>query len=100
MTNREKLEADETKQNIIATMGYRCEVCGNPVNYFTAQIAHRIPQTRAYMQKYGKDIMHHPFNLAVTCCLKCNSAVLLNPATNPIKASELIKIIKEDLNEE
>lgn len=50
--------------------------CGNSVYiYGTPQIAHRIPQRRHIIRKYGKEIVHHPVNLRATCSLKCNASV-------------------------
>jgi len=60
------------------------------------QIAHRIPQTKRNLKVYGKAILHHPLNLATVCSLKCNSAVLLSPATHPLEANELIRKIKNE----
>jgi hypothetical protein len=55
--------------------GWTC-VCGNSVfQYGTPQIAHRIPQRKHLIRKYGKEIIHHPVNLRATCCLKCNASV-------------------------
>ena len=97
MTNREKLEANEKKQRIIAERGFRCEVCGKPVNYSTAQLAHRVPKTAYNLKHYGSEVINHELNLAVVCSLKCNSAVLCNPASRPVEAHELIEKIKEQL---
>jgi len=97
MKERDKLEAIEKKQKIIAERGFRCEVCGKPVSYQTASLAHRIPKAKSYLKRYGEDIIHHRMNLAVVCSLRCNSAVLLDPKTHPIESDELIKKIKEEL---
>ena len=97
MTGRQKLDAQELKERLIAERGFRCEVCGNAVSYQTAQLAHRTPATRFYLKKYGKAVIHHPLNLAVVCSLKCNSAVLSNPSTHPVEATERLERIREDL---
>lgn len=99
MRERDKINAIEKKQQIIAERGFRCEVCGKPVSYQTAQLAHKIPSTKSYLQRYGEDIIHHRLNLAVVCSLKCNSAVLLDPKSHPIEARELIEKIKEELHD-
>lgn len=55
--------------------GFRC-VCGKSVYaYGTPQLAHRLPQRKHLIKKYGKDIIHHPVNLVSTCSLKCNASV-------------------------
>jgi len=72
MTEREAFEMDETKRYIMARDRGMCRVCGKNANiYSTPQLAHRIPQTKANKRKYG-DILHHPDNLWLTCCLACN----------------------------
>ena len=94
MTNKQKLEAIEMKELLIVECGSRCQVCGELVNSQTAQLAHRIPKTKFYLKKYGDKVINSPLNLVVVCGLKCNAAVLCNPATRPIEAEELIEKIK------
>ena len=102
MTAKQKFEANEHKK-------YRyflypnCQKCGKKLDFNTFQLAHRIPQgqVKKYAKEYGKEIaekiIHHDFNLRNVCSLKCNSAVLLNPATHPLQVAELVKEIREDL---
>ena len=84
---------------LLAKNGGRCEVCHQPLALSDCQLAHRIPQTKYNLKTYGKNVMHHEYNLAVVCSLRCNSAVLLNIATHPIEAAQLIDRIREDLKE-
>lgn len=78
MTQREQFELDETKRYIYARDGMMCRVCGKHANlYSTPQLAHLIPQTKANKRKYG-DILHHPDNLWLTCCLDCNNKAELH----------------------
>lgn len=96
MTERERLDAWEQKIALIERAGGRCEVCGASLTH--PQVAHRIPKFKRYLKRWGKAVIHHPLNLAVVCSLKCNSAVLLDPATHPIEAEELIDKIMQNLN--
>jgi hypothetical protein len=73
-----------------------CAVCKKPLTLDNAQYAHRIPKHKKYIKKYGKEVINSRFNLALVCSLKCNCAVLLDPATHPVEAAELIKQIKEE----
>lgn len=100
MTQRERFKMQEQRLQLLIERGSRCEVCGNHLTISNLQIAHRIPQSKANLKKYGKKIIHHPLNLATVCSLKCNSAVLCNPATMPITTQKLIKKIEENLNED
>lgn len=76
MKERQQLEFYDTRTAVFSRAGYRCEVCGKPLNLVShPQIAHRIPQATRFLVKYGKRVIHHPMNLAATCCLECNAAV-------------------------
>lgn len=97
MTERQRLEANENKLRLLSERGWICEVCGKPLSLCIAQLAHRIPKTKFYLKKYGKDVMHHSFNLACVCSLRCNSQVLCDPATRPVEAERLLNEIYEDL---
>jgi hypothetical protein len=88
MTEKERFRAAELKQDIINERR-KCEVCGKRVGYNTAQLAHRIPQHKKYIKKYGRDFIHSRKNMALVCSLECNAAVLCDPATHPVEASEL-----------
>ncbi len=97
MTNTEKLEAEEKKRDIIISQGNCCSVCGKEFSFNNIpQISHRIPKYKRYIDKYGKEIIHHRLNLKA-CCDVCNVKVSINPCSQPIKAMELIKDIKADI---
>lgn len=93
MTEREQLRIAETKKRKLLQEGYRCEVCGEPVTPWTMQLAHRIPKSKMNLRKYGKEVIHHDLNLAVTCSLQCNSAVIIHG----IDEQKLVNQIEEVL---
>lgn len=95
--DRKSQEIMEMKIHLIAKQGGRCEKCHQPLALSDCQLAHRIPQTKYNLRTYGKNVMHHEYNLAAVCSLECNSAVLLSPATHPLEAAELIERIRENL---
>jgi len=97
MTERERFEYQENRIRLMIDRGCKCEVCGKPLTSSSLQLAHRIPKTKGYLKKYGKEVIHHTLNLATVCSLKCNDAVLLDPKTHPIEAQELIRKIKDAL---
>jgi len=97
MTRRESIACYEQKIAMLNSRGYFCEVCGKPITPTTCQLAHIIPQTKNNLRAYGKRVLHHPLNLKLTCCLKCNSAVLKQPATHPIECRDLIELIRSKL---
>lgn len=94
MIGRAKLDAIEQKEKIYNRRQV-CEVCKNRMPFSQAQLAHRIPATKAYIKQYGAAVIHHQLNLALVDCLKCNAAVLLDPKTHPVEAAELINKIRE-----
>jgi 5-methylcytosine-specific restriction endonuclease McrA len=76
MTERQQLEFYDTRTAVFSRAGYRCEVCGKPLNLVAhPQLAHRIPQATRFIIRYGKRVIHHELNLAATCSLACNAAV-------------------------
>lgn len=95
MTEREKFELSETKIRILQRAGYRCEVCGQPLTPYTVQLAHRIPQSKMNHRKYGKHVIHSDRNMAATCSLNCNSAVIVHG----LEEQELVETIQEELIE-
>jgi len=95
--DRKSQEIIEMKIYLLAKNGGRCEVCHQPLALSDCQLAHRIPQTKYNLKTYGKAVLHHEFNLAAVCSLKCNSKVLKNLATHPVEGQELIAKIKKEI---
>ena len=96
MTSRDKLEANDRREELFAQAGYRCEVCGRPLRRLgTAQLAHRICASKANLRKYGPRIIHHNRNLAPVCSLRCNSSVLINGKPAEALAEEIRQLLEE-----
>lgn len=98
MTGREQLEYEHTRMLVYNRAHGRCEVCGEPIEYLTYQMGHRIPQRKHFMKKYGKDVIHHYMNFAATCSLPCNNAVSIG--NKPVAIQQLVSEIQEELNGE
>ena len=81
MTDREQWTINETKIHKLISQHCRCAHCGNPLLRpgAQAQLAHLIPQRRWTLRKWGREIIHHPENTVLVCCLECNAAVQLDP---------------------
>ena len=94
MRAREKIEAEEHKQERYCKAHGKCSVCGKSITYSECQLAHRIH--KGYTKMYGPDIIHHELNTVITCA-DCNSSVLLSFAANPVEAQELIDEIWRDI---
>lgn len=71
----------------------RCPVCGELM--MTSQIAHRIPQTKANLRRYGEAVIHHEYNLERVCGLGCNDAVSIS--NHPLAKSALLVRIWDNL---
>lgn len=64
MTARDKLEANDRREELFAAALWRCEVCGRPLRAGVPQLAHRITKSKANLRRYGARVIHHPRNLA------------------------------------
>jgi len=97
VTEREQFQYVEMRMYIYNRSGGACEApgCENELRIDTMQLAHRIPQTKQNINKYGRDVIHHRWNLAATCGLKCNAAVDIRSKTECVR--RLYEAIKEDL---
>ena len=86
-----------TRFKVAHTAGYKCEVCGKPTAIHDGQLAHRIPQRKWCIRKWGAEVLHHPLNLAWTCSTGCNAAVSI--AGWPVRCAELVERIREAMDE-
>jgi len=91
-----RIEAEELKVDMYYKAHGSCTVCQKKLLWTQAQLAHRIPKSAGYIRKYGLDVIHHPFNMAITCD-RCNSSVLMDPKTHPVEADKLVMRIRKEL---
>jgi len=83
---------------IFARDHYVC-VCGKSITtYGTPQLAHRIPQRKRFIKRYGEEVIHHPMNLVSTCSLKCNASVSIGG--KPLEIEKLAREIQQELARE
>ena len=94
MTAKEKQEAFDKKIDMLIRAGWQCFKCKKHLRLSEAQLAHKIPKKKMYLQKYGPEIIHHPLNMEVSCA-DCNSYALVDPAANPIEAQEIVDKIED-----
>jgi transposase-like protein len=89
-----KIKRDELLQK----QGYCCYSCGKVfTSYSEVQLAHRLIRSKPNLNLYGYDIIDHVLNLRATHGGKCNDAVIMNRATKPIEAMELIEEIRKQI---
>ena len=80
LTNLEKIEAEEAKQQRIQDNNYCCEICGKRFGASQLQLAHIVPKHKSYIKIWGVEVIHHPDNMVLTCD-KHNSGVMIDPNT-------------------
>ncbi len=95
MTERESFKLQELKQKKFFIQGGQCAVCGKMLLDGTPQLAHRIPQSEMFLQKYGEAVIHHEKNLVLVCSGKCNDSVLIQ--NNPVEIQRLIDEIEGEI---
>ena len=99
MTASQKLDAQELREKIFERDGWKCRNCGKSIYWCNVpQLAHRIAQTKANIEKYGEEIIHHPLNTASVCCLGCNSAMNIgfDPVATESLVDEIIRALQKD----
>ncbi len=73
--SRRQFNAEEQRKEIFYRDRYTC-ICEDSIHANgTPQLAHRIPQKKENLRKYGADIIHHPLNMRAVCSLYCNGRV-------------------------
>lgn len=99
MNAREKLDAEERRQEIFAKAWFKCGHCGGSIYaHGTPQLAHRIAKTKGNLAKFGPLVIHHTKNLVPVCQVEpCNSA--MNIGNNPMATRALVDEIEADIKE-
>lgn len=98
MTEKEADQLRETRMYVLNRAAWCCENCGRELTSAGFQLAHRIPQRKPFLKRYGKKIIHHPANLRAVCCEGCNATVSLGYNTENHKIV-LEEIERQDLRE-
>lgn len=92
MNELDRFLAAEQKAAIIEAQGGLCAVCGAAPAIF---LAHRIPQTKANLRRYGRAVIHHSLNLVGVCSNPaCNDRVLIDG--KPEEKRRLLAQIREE----
>lgn len=96
MTERQRFDMQEQRQEIFRRDEYTCKACGESIYRFgNPQLAHRISQSVMNVKRYGKEVIHHPLNMASVCSLRCNDAMNIGFSTK--QADELAEKIKQEI---
>ena len=77
----------------------RCWNCGKPMDWSIMQCAHRIPQRKHWLARYGERIIHHPDNFRGTCPTdRCNNAASIG--NNLHQAEKIAEAIETTIAKE
>ena len=74
--SRKDEEIRETKLLVALRAEYKCEICEKKLPLGEGELAHKIPQRKHLIEKFGKGVIHHALNFQWTCP-GCNSAASL-----------------------
>ena len=88
----------EQRFRIFSEQSGLCSSCGLPMSITEMELAHRIPQRRWTIKRFGAAVIHHRKNLRGTHPGRCNSKSQLNP--DSIYAEDLAREIERDLRKE
>ena len=100
MTTREILDMSEQRIRLWEQQNFRCASCKRPHGYpDTMETAHHISQSKANLDRWGKQIIHHDLNVAAVCRgnSRCNSRQSVNP--DSMRGKRLVARIKGALKE-
>lgn len=97
MTERQRFDMQEQRQEIFKRDEYTCQTCGGSIYRFgNPQLAHKIGQGAANVKRYSKEVIHHPLNMASVCSLRCNDAMNIGQKTK--QADALAEKIKKEIS--
>lgn len=85
--------SESSRLDIFCRDDWTCQICGRYIGSgLQPQLAHLIPNTQLMIKKYGRDVIDHPSNVVLVCCLECNNAVQLT--NNPVACDRLSEHIR------
>lgn len=97
-SQRESLAIEEMRRTVFSEQAGVCWWCRGPLKFSEFELAHRIPQRKWCLKRWGKEVIHHRYNLVGTHRGTCNSAVQLNPDSQD--AERLAREIKRVMRRE
>jgi hypothetical protein len=93
--SRKSLDIAEMKMELWYEQGGACWTCGEPIGMMEAELAHRIPQRKWCLKRYGAAVVHHKLNMRLTHSGRCNDAVSV--AGKPVTMARLAMEIGAEL---
>jgi len=93
--SRKDLDIAELKLAKCHEQGYECPVCHKYVDVETGELAHKIPQNKWCLAKWGPKVLHHPLNMDLVHH-ECNDAVSIS--NHPLAMDRLARLIQVALD--
>lgn len=96
MLERIRQTIAERRFEVYQQQSGRCFTCGMPMPYTEFELAHRIPQRKWCIKRWGQDVVHA--STVGTHRGGCNSGAQLDP--NSLAAEKLAATLRRDLRKE
>ena len=94
MNDRKTLAISEMKVEKWYAQDGKCATCGIPLSVPECELAHRIPQRKWCIAKWGPGVIHHRMNVALTHHGACNDKVSIG--NQPVKMDALAEEIRKE----
>ena len=90
--SRQDLDIAEIRTGVAILAGYLCKTCHKSLPEELGELAHKIPNRKHLVEKYGVGVIHHAMNFEWTCAGACNDAVSIGG--DPVACEELANRIR------
>ena len=87
----------DVRGDIYEAQGGRCATCQQSILFSEGQLAHKIPEVVWAIEKYGKSVVDHPMNKAMTHGGFCNDQQ--NIQNHPLECDELAAEIRKEIDD-
>jgi hypothetical protein len=85
----------QLKAEVYAAQAGFCWYCQEPMKFMTFELAHRAPQRKWLIEKWGSRVIHHPRNVVGTHPGYCNGRAQLDP--NSLECDEHLAAIRKEI---
>jgi hypothetical protein len=93
--SRKSLDIAEMKMELWHDQGGACWTCREPIGVMDGELAHRIPQRKWCLKRYGAAVVHHKLNMRLTHSGRCNDAVSMAGRPMEMLAMEIEDAVRK-----